>query len=297
MQKVMQPNASITFPLPTLEELSDEIDWTGNTCLHNLFARTDVDLVVLKNILNHYPQLAQISNPCGRIPLHYAVDHGKVQVEALQLLVQFFPEGILVKDNSNLTPFELTKRWDHPRSVQWLFLSRYPELDPELHRKLKYGPLGSLANIWEKVRDPVFLRTGTSQTSDLNDESESNMAEEDPSVMMNNLSAQSQDDDEDEAEDDAAGATPLKQPSISNDEVTEFEGLLNSGSTTGRKSFNRPPMSSPLLSAPSQTPSIFASVNMIQESPASTVGSRKHRFSIASVQSFDNSFDNDNDDD
>jgi hypothetical protein len=90
MQKVMLPKSSIPFPLPTVEELTDEIDWTGNTCLHNLFARTDVDLLVLKNILNHYPQLVQISNPCGRIPLHYAVDHGRVQVEAIQLLIQFF---------------------------------------------------------------------------------------------------------------------------------------------------------------------------------------------------------------
>jgi hypothetical protein len=225
------------------------------------------------------------------------------RLKRFSFLFNFFPEGILVKDNSNFTPYELTKQWDHPRSIQWLFLSRYPELDPELHRKLKYGPLGSLANIWEKVRDPILLRTGTSQTYDLNDEPESNVIEDDPSGIQNNQSTEDHDDNEQEEEkeeekEDVEVVVPrLDRSSEATDEVTEFEAILNSGSTTGRKSFNRPPMASPLQSQQSPKPSIFASINMLQESPASTVGSRKHRISIASVQSFDNSFDNENDED
>ena len=142
MQK-NHPGPSIT----TESSITDEVDWSGNSCLHNLFATPTVDIHVLKRILQQFPHLPEKTNLSGRIPLHYAVDHGKVNMEAIQLLLDAFPEGMTVKDQDDISPYDLVVKWDHPKALQWLFLSRFPSLDHDQYLKLKYGPFGSLA-VW-----------------------------------------------------------------------------------------------------------------------------------------------------
>ena len=67
---------------------SDDGDMFGNTLLHQAFASDNPNLVLVKEILQKAPSEANIRNQLGRIPLHYALDRSKVDVECFLLLLK-----------------------------------------------------------------------------------------------------------------------------------------------------------------------------------------------------------------
>jgi hypothetical protein len=128
-----------------------EIDWYGNTVLHQIFARMPLDTAQLytqlDSVLKQQPQLARLQNQFGRLPLHYALDRSRVHEAGVRLLVAAYPEAVAVCDTQGHSPYTIAVRWQHSRSILKLLLEACPEVDPDALLRLKYGPLGSLA-VW-----------------------------------------------------------------------------------------------------------------------------------------------------
>ena len=215
--------------------LTDEIDWLGNSCLHNLFANYEIDIYLLRKLIIDYPHLPLVPNKLGRIPLHYAVDRGKVNIAALEVLINAYPEGIALKDSENMSPYDIVKKWDHNKTIHWLLLSKMPEIDQEKYLKLKYGPLGSLA-VWANASRGA--KPGTDNTFDMNYEEEREEVDLFPVP-------EEEDDEEGEEEEEksdrlksrrgSAVAIPVRKGSIS--EVVEFDsGIINSGNADSKES-------------------------------------------------------------
>ena len=60
-----------------------DIDWYGNTSLHHAYALTEIDLKVIKNLLDLHPEYAKSKNQFGRLPLHYALDRSTVNIKGI----------------------------------------------------------------------------------------------------------------------------------------------------------------------------------------------------------------------
>ena len=61
----------------------------------------------IRNLLTEYPDGARFQNQFGRIPLHYAVDRSKVNMDALKLLLDAYPAGANLKATDGATPYDL----------------------------------------------------------------------------------------------------------------------------------------------------------------------------------------------
>lgn len=266
--------------------MNDEIDWLGNSCLHNLFASADVDLYYLRKLIIDYPHLALLPNKLGRLPLHYAVDRGKVNIPALEVLINAHPEGITVKDSDNKTPYDLVKNWDHDKSIQWLFLSKMPEIDHDKYLKLKYGPLGSLA-VWANASRGNL--PGTESTFDMNDEDEER--EEDDEFPVPKEEDVEEEDDEGERSDrlktgsrrgSAVNSNAGRDRKLSVADVVEFDSGLSSGNVSGRTSRKN----SEVINLPAP-PARRNSKPQTQVQTQPTAQNNSRRYSISSVRSFD----------
>lgn len=124
-----------------------EVDWYGNSSLHQIFARSPVDLATLSALLQAHPQLARLQNQFGRLPLHYALDRSRVSEAGVRMLLAAFPAAAAVRDHQGETPYDLALRWQHSRSMLRLLLESCPDIDKDAFMRMKYGPLGSLA-VW-----------------------------------------------------------------------------------------------------------------------------------------------------
>lgn len=127
--------------------VSSEVDWYGNSSLHQIFARSPVDLATLSALLQAHPQLARLQNQFGRLPLHYALDRSRVSEAGVRMLLAAFPAAAAVRDHQGQTPYDLALRWQHSRSMLRLLLESCPDIDKEAFMRMKYGPLGTLA-VW-----------------------------------------------------------------------------------------------------------------------------------------------------
>lgn len=140
-----------------------DVDWYGNTSLHHAFATHAVDISKVKQILEQHPHCASERNQFGRIPLHYALDRIKVNLEGLHILLRAYPEGVTVCDIDNQTPYDIARTWKHSAVIKRLLLQLAPSLDKNAYLRLTYGPLASIA-IWAssvgKV-DPNIHNRGT----------------------------------------------------------------------------------------------------------------------------------------
>eukprot|EP01033_Poteriospumella_lacustris_P013258 gene13258-9499_t len=126
---------------------SSEVDWYGNSSLHQIFARSPVDLATLSALLQAHPQLARLQNQFGRLPLHYALDRSRVSEAGVRMLLAAFPAAAAVRDHQGETPYDLALRWQHSRSMLRLLLESCPDIDRDAFVRMRYGPLGSLA-VW-----------------------------------------------------------------------------------------------------------------------------------------------------
>ena len=81
-------------------------DLLGNLPLHHAFAGFP-DVNKIRNLLTEYPDGARFQNQFGRIPLHYAVDRSKVNMDALKLLLDAYPAGANLKATDGATPYDL----------------------------------------------------------------------------------------------------------------------------------------------------------------------------------------------
>lgn len=131
----------------TAEFLSSDVDWYGNSSLHQIFARSPVDLATLSALLQAHPHLARLQNQFGRLPLHYALDRSRVNEAGVRMLLAAFPAAAAVRDHQGQTPYDLALRWQHSRSMLRVLLESCPDIDKDAFMRMKYGPLGSLA-VW-----------------------------------------------------------------------------------------------------------------------------------------------------
>lgn len=265
-----------------LDNMSDNLDMFGNSVLHNLFGNPEIDVDTLNQILLRFPDLVRLPNKLGRLPLHYAVDRGKVNRFALEILLNKYPEGINISDNENRTPWDLVKNWDHNKAIKWLFLSKYPELDQDQYMKMKYGPLGSFA-VW--ATHATNISHETEPTADMMVEEEDDAEEFDDDVFDNemrnkdilqSISSSSPAQYGKELNPDDAEALDRR---VSIAEVTEFEDILGSGSLKHRKTLSS--QSGATLFSIANPP--ISMTNSIKDS--SSPGIR--RFSVTSVHSFE----------
>ena len=63
-------------------------DMFGNIFLHHAFASGSPDVIIIQKSLKDAPDGAKIKNQFGRIPLHYALDRTKVNMECFYLLLK-----------------------------------------------------------------------------------------------------------------------------------------------------------------------------------------------------------------
>lgn len=128
-----------------LSGINQEVDWYGNTLLHQAFVRLPFDLEYARQIMQRCPQIARQRNQFGRLPLHYALDRSKTCPQGLKLLLDAYPAGAAVVDQNGDSPYDLACKWQLSRKVRRMLLEAAPDIDPTEHMRLKYGPLGSIA--------------------------------------------------------------------------------------------------------------------------------------------------------
>jgi hypothetical protein len=266
----------------TSENLHDEIDWLGNSCVHNLFARNEVDMSLLTRAIEKFPHFLLLRNNTGRVPLHYAVDRGHPNQKAVELLIAACPDSIMIQDADGITPYDLVRTWEHSKPIQWLFLREVPDLDHELFLKLKYGPFGTLA-VWASSVSAANIHSIKEGDNEMHDEDDLHAEPE-------------EDEDEEDEEDSDRPQDSLQYSEIlqnlssedhsrpsEDDRVMEFEAILHSGSVkTSHKTI-------PRLSIPSKVPNNNSSPPLppvIQETPPTQ---KNRKFSVCSVHSFDDS--------
>ncbi len=152
---VLSPSVSMTLKpsvsrFQNAEEvkvkIDGSIDWYGNTCLHHLFALREIDPAVVEKAIKEFPSCISHQNQFGRLPIHYAIDRGQVNTKALEILLQYYPQSVQMKDSEGNTPYDLARKWEHPNPILLSLLSKHPDLDKGMYMKLKYGPIGSLAH-------------------------------------------------------------------------------------------------------------------------------------------------------
>ena len=122
-------------------------DWYGNTRIHHLVGnrypdRPDTPSLIA--LLEANPSAASVANQFNRIPLHYALDRCKADYEAVQILCQKNPEGVIHRDYENNSPFDLAIKWKHPKEIMRLLIKNNPAVArayPTLCLTLTYGRL------------------------------------------------------------------------------------------------------------------------------------------------------------
>lgn len=89
-----------------------ETDWFGNVALHHAFSNREApDVKSIKEVVAKYPEMCSIKNQFGRIPLHYAMDGLKVDMEAVESLIRSYPKGVSEEDNNGISPYDLARKW------------------------------------------------------------------------------------------------------------------------------------------------------------------------------------------
>ncbi|KAJ1385224.1 hypothetical protein B484DRAFT_460054 [Ochromonadaceae sp. CCMP2298] len=154
----------------------DDIDWFGNTSLHHCFANSELSLDRIRQQLNENPALASMKNQFGRIPLHYALDRTKVDVDGVKLLLQIHPVGAGCQDIDGITPYDVAVRWKHRNAIKKLLLDIEPSLDRRTHLYLRYGCIVTLY-YWATMKRPlggnaIRLRVATDYTDEDQGQSE-----------------------------------------------------------------------------------------------------------------------------
>ncbi len=130
-----------------VDESTEDLDLFGNTPLHQCFASNEIVLTSIMTILNSHPEQARAQNQFERIPLHYALDRIRVNVDGIRLLLFHYPEGVGVKDSDGLTPYDVAVRWEHSNIIKKMILDIDSSLDIVTFMKLKYGPISNLL-VW-----------------------------------------------------------------------------------------------------------------------------------------------------
>lgn len=108
-----KPTREHCFPTQTKgdDQLEMEMDWYGNYPLHHACGRTpntnrfDISYNIYKlsclymphslrvlSILRAFPTAASSPNQFGRLPLHYALDRCKANVEVVKMLIEEYPQ-------------------------------------------------------------------------------------------------------------------------------------------------------------------------------------------------------------
>ena len=134
-------------------------DLLGNLPLHHAFAHTP-DVVKIRELLHEYPYGARFQNQFGRVPLHYAVDRSKVNIEAVRLLLEYHPHGASLCAVDDMTPYDLAIKWGHSTELLKMLLLADPTQDPRGLQLLQFGFLAKLY-IWFSSRTARHVAIGT----------------------------------------------------------------------------------------------------------------------------------------
>jgi ankyrin repeat protein len=82
-------------------------DCYGNTLFHSAIHSRDTETVRL--LVERWPEGVMVKNSSSETPVHWAADEGNI--EAVRLLVKLWPEAIRMKDNHKKTPLALAKKF------------------------------------------------------------------------------------------------------------------------------------------------------------------------------------------
>lgn len=140
---------------PSIKALASKIDWYGNTTLHHAFATNDVDLDIIKEVLARCPEYASARNQFNRIPLHYALDRIKTNLDAVKILLKYYAAGVSVKDVDSKTPYDLAVKWKHPLKIRKMLLEIEPDLDRASYLRMRYGPLATIYGCFDDAIHPA----------------------------------------------------------------------------------------------------------------------------------------------
>lgn len=121
----------------------DPGDWFGNSPLHHAFSnRDEIKTEDIKTLLNGCPEMVMKKNQFDRIPLHYAVDRIKVNLDAVRLLLNIHPKGVSEEDSEGVSPYDLAVKWQHSNKLVLMMLRCDPSHDLTNYYVLKYGCIG-----------------------------------------------------------------------------------------------------------------------------------------------------------
>ena len=133
-------SSSSSFSSPAIDR-----DWYGNSLIHHIAGSRypeRPDIPALLSLLERNPYAASATNQFRRLPLHYALDRCKPDYELIQILCEFYPAGVVQRDNEDATPVDLAVKWKHPAEVMRLLMKNNPavsRLYPTLYLVLTYG--------------------------------------------------------------------------------------------------------------------------------------------------------------
>lgn len=153
-----------------------DLDWFGNTTLHHCFANNEIVMPSVCKVLDKFPEYALVKNQFGRIPLHYALDRIKVNINGVKKLIEIYPEGVRERDNDNKTPYDVALKWKHSKAILKLLLDVDPDLDRAMYFKIQYGVLAVMYN-WlflsdsEPRRNRIYSAFTTSASDNRDDRS------------------------------------------------------------------------------------------------------------------------------
>jgi hypothetical protein len=152
-------NAAVRLRLKNVENSVNDIDMFGNVRLHQMFAHRHPDYQTISVILQLHPDSPRMRNQFGRIPLHYCVDRTTVDLPCFRLLLDAYPLGASVEDDTGMTPYDLARKWRQPKVILKALLTADPSQDwPELI-KLRWGPLAPFVSC---ILDPTSSRQSRS---------------------------------------------------------------------------------------------------------------------------------------
>jgi hypothetical protein len=86
---------------------------------------------LVRNILNAYPKATRATESKGRLPIHLAIKHNASE-EVLRLVVEAFPRGFFVKDDTDMLPLDhISANMDRAHMKEYLPLLMNTKVEEE----------------------------------------------------------------------------------------------------------------------------------------------------------------------
>lgn len=103
-------------------------DKTGWLPLHQCVNRSEISIEAVQALIELYPQALQCPNSNGQLPLHRALDQANPHIEAVHIMLQAFPGAAKVADDEGYLPLHLALDCARPNpQIAAMLLEHYPE--------------------------------------------------------------------------------------------------------------------------------------------------------------------------